>query len=127
MVDGHFTRIHCDLNVLSLGCRDSAPLGLENGFIHDSQITASSSRSFVQGPGLARLSNHQCWRPHATDPNAWLQVDFIAKVIVNKVQTQGYAHASITLWIKTYKLLYGDNGYDFIEYAENGLPKVSSF
>jgi hypothetical protein len=102
---------------------------MENGFIHDSQITASSYHSSTTRPQLGRLhqqtyfSDTDGWRPSEDDADPWFQVDFIAKVIVEEVQTQGRQTGS--RWIKTYKLLYGDDGYTFTEYGENGVPKVS--
>ena len=71
---------------------------------------------------LARL-RQQGWLPHSTDSDPWIQVDFIARVIVDEVQTQGRVEPMA--WIKTYKLLHGDDVYTFTEYSENGVPKVS--
>ncbi|CAB3981800.1 Hypothetical predicted protein [Paramuricea clavata] len=108
-----------------IGCRDSEPLGFANGLIHASQITASSYYSTTSAPQFGRLAaevNWNGWRSAGDDSDPWLQVDFIAKVIVEEVQTHG--RADKLMWTKTYKLLYGDDGYNFAEYSENGVPKV---
>jgi hypothetical protein len=110
---------------LFLGCRDSAPLGFANGLIHASQITGSSYFSRTFAPQFGRLVgevNWKGWRSADDDSDPWFQVDFIAKVIVEEVQTRG--RVDKLMWIKTYKLLYGDDDYDFTEYSENGVPKV---
>ncbi|CAB4033489.1 Hypothetical predicted protein, partial [Paramuricea clavata] len=109
-----------------IGCRDGAPLGFANGLIHASQITASSYNAPMTAPQFGRLvvdqqMNWDCWRSAGDDSDPWFQVDFIAKVIVEEVQTQGRENTKT--WTKTYKLLYGDDGYDFTEYSENGVPK----
>ena len=87
-------------------------------------MTSSSFKQTTNRPDTARLFHSKGWRRSPTDSNPWLQVDFIAKVVVDEVQTQGFGDGNS--WIKTYKLLYGDNGYDFGEFSENDGPKVSN-
>ena len=104
------------------GCRDSAPLGMQNGLIHDAQITGSSYRYHTTSPQLGRLHGPDGWLSAVSDSDLWFQVDFIAKVFVYKVQTQGFGNGNF--FVQTYKLLYGDNGYIFTEYSEDGGSKV---
>ncbi|XP_028413720.1 lactadherin-like [Dendronephthya gigantea] len=110
-------------------CRDRAALGFENGLIQDSQITASSFSSSRTTPQLARLNQQisgrdlDGWRAAPADSAPWLQVDFIAKVIVEGVQTQGLVDT--VMFVKTYELHYSDDGYSFMGYNETqGAPKV---
>lgn len=103
---------------------------MQNGLIHDAQITASSYKYHTTSPPSGRL--HQqvsqttnqlagwCIDPDDSDP--WFQVDFIAKVFVDEVQTQG--RGDKVSYVETYKLLYGNDGDNFTEYSENSAPKV---
>ena len=97
---------------------------MQNGLIHDAQITGSSYRYYVTSPQFARLNGLHGWSSFPGDFDQWFQVDFIAKVFLDEIQTQGLG--SKDFYIKTYKLLYGDDGYIFTEYAENSGPKVCS-
>ena len=95
---------------------------MQNGLIHDVQINASSNESHLTSPQLGRLNGPASWLAAVNDSNQWFQVDFIAKVFVDEVQTQG--HGSNDSFVQTYKLLYGDDGYIFTEYGEDSGPKV---
>ncbi|XP_028412252.1 uncharacterized protein LOC114535069 [Dendronephthya gigantea] len=75
---------------------DPIPLGMQNGMILDSQISASSSKSTKAGPWNARLNlttvenvNFGGWIVAEHDKDPWLQVDFIANVTVTAIATQG--------------------------------------
>ena len=96
---------------------------MQNGLIHDVQINASSNESHSTSPQLGRLNGPASWLPAVDDSDRWFQVDFIAKVFVDEVQTQG--HGRSDFFVQTYKLLYGDDGYIFTEYGEDiSGPKV---
>lgn len=93
---------------------------MQNGLIHDAQITASSYQYHTTSAQFGRLHGQGCWRPTGSESDQWFQVDFIAKVFVDEVQTQG----SVDHMVQTYKLLYGDDGYIFTEYGEDDGSKV---
>ena len=103
---------------------------MQNGLIHDSQITASSHKYHSTSPPSGRLHQQVShttnqlagWCIDSGDPDPWFQVDFIAKVFVDEVQTQG--RGDKISYVETYNLLYGDDGDNFTEYSENGPPKV---
>ena len=95
---------------------------MQNGFIHDAQITGSSTKSHEFRPQTGRLHGSKGWISAVSDSDQWFQVDFIAKVFVDEVQTQGIVRYN--LFLKTYKLLYGDDGYTFTEYGVDGRSKV---
>ena len=118
------------LPYLAPRCRDGIQLGLEKYMIEDSQISASSYNLVSSGPQYGRLKlastphNADGWRAHNDDTEPWLQVDFIAKTVVEVIRTQG--RATKPMWVETFKLAYSDDGYNFAEYkdAPGAVPKV---
>lgn len=50
-------------------------MGLENGLLMDSQLTASSSYSSKFTPDLARLGSDSVWAAAVQDDNQFLQVN----------------------------------------------------
>ena len=113
---------------LVTGCRDSSTLGMENHYIHDFQISTSSYLFTRWSSAAARLNRigdetiGDGWCAHPDDSTPWIQVDFLTKVIVEAIQTQGSVLKDS--WVDTFKLECSDNGYDFTEYIEHGVPKV---
>ena len=80
-------------------------------------------------PPLARLNQQisgrdlDGWRAAPGDSAPWIQIDFIAKVIVEEIQTQGLEDTA--MFVKTYELHYSDDGYNFTAYQESQeSPKV---
>ena len=71
---------------------------------------------------LPTTNAYPFWLKHDQDSEPWIQFDFIARVFVEKIQTQGSTTQSI--WVKTFKLLYSDDGYIFMEYHEDNVTKV---
>ena len=82
------------------------PLGLENGIILDDQITASSAANDSKSSKclcsrFARLNGNKKWRPEASDPNKWIQIDLTNNYTVTGIVVQG-AHN----WVKTCRVKY---------------------
>ncbi|KAG7266658.1 hypothetical protein CRUP_028375 [Coryphaenoides rupestris] len=50
-------------------------LGVEDGVIPPSQLSASSSSLGVDTPDKARLNGDFCWMPELTDNSSWIQVN----------------------------------------------------
>lgn len=50
-------------------------MGLENGLLMDSQLSASSSYSLKFTPDLARLGSDSVWASAVQDDNQYLQVN----------------------------------------------------
>ena len=99
---------------------------MESGEISDLQITASSVRSGEHLPGGARLNlpnnpPRRIWAAHASDPTAWLQVEFYQTANIIEVQTQ-YRFSPEKVY--NYTLSYGDNGVDFTSYEQDDIIKV---
>ena len=103
-----------------------ASLGMENGAILDSQISASAEWSNRHVAHLARLhlkavdGNNGAWSSLVNDLNQWLLVDLGSKTIVARIATQGRADSIHGQWVTYYKLQYSDNGQAFMFYRQNG-------
>ena len=107
---------------------------MENYTISNSQISASSNAGGVYAAINGRLnfdpdniSIAGSWSADISDfDQPWLQVDFLEKVTVAKVATQGRLLDSRRLfqWVKSYALNYSQDGIDFEAYEQFGSVKV---
>ena len=103
---------------LILGCNHPQELGMMNGKILDTQLSASTELLGYPAP-LGRLSGSSAWTGTASFD--WYQVDFIKHVIVSSIETQGDQSG---YYVTEFKLSYGSNGVDFREYADIKTSKV---
>ena len=94
-------QVNSDKFAFFSGCTD--PLGMKNGTIHDSQLSASADGS---NPSLARLDGLGCWLPQMDwDPWPWIRVDLhplgtlVTGVIMQGCTSQGG-------WITKYQVEY---------------------
>ena len=96
----------------TLACDQSTPLGMKDGTIADSQITASSNyRNY--GPWRGRLGNTRSWATKTENASSpWIQVKFLNVVVITGVQTQGgYYWNQKTYyenWVETLHVQYED-------------------
>ena len=113
---------------------------MENYNISNSQITASSKAGAgdAHAPSNGRLNFDPAnlniagsWSADRSDfhqpfDQPWLQVDFLEKVTVTKVATQGRLLDTKRFfqWVKTYSLNYSQDGFDFEAYEQFGRVKV---
>ncbi|XP_028610716.1 lactadherin isoform X2 [Grammomys surdaster] len=113
-----YSGIHCET-----GC--STKLGMEGGAIADSQISASSVYVAYLGlqrwgPELARLHRTgivNAWTASNYDSKPWIQVNFLRKMRVSGVMTQGAKRAGWAEYLKTFKVAYSLDGskFEFIQ------------
>lgn len=113
-----YSGTHCEI-----GC--STKLGMEGGAIADSQISASSVYMGFMGlqrwgPELARLYRTgivNAWTASSYDSKPWIQVDFLRKMRVSGVMTQGASRAGRAEYLKTFKVAYSLDGrrFEFIQ------------
>ena len=85
------------------------PLGLADGRINDTQITAGSvyqNNSLLYGASRARLNQSGGYRAKPGSSNAFLSVDFQQTMIITGIATQGYLGGHIQEWTKLYLLGY---------------------
>ena len=113
----------------------NAPLGMKDGTIPNSQITASSEfkHSVYHGTANARLdftataSRTGAWSAQTNDGNQWLQVEFSKRTKVTGIDTQG-RNGCCSQWVTKFTVSYRDEGEDsFKDYKENGVVKASNF
>ncbi|XP_031564428.1 lactadherin-like [Actinia tenebrosa] len=119
-------------------CYISKLLGMEDGRIPDSAITASSSWDLLgHGPHQGRLNYIQppeittfsswCWSSSLLKAGEYLQVFLDGEFNVDGVATQGRPPKTLDLqWVKSYTISYSLNGTDWMEYEEDGTstPKI---
>ena len=101
------------------------PLGMENGNIKNSQITASSqwdgNHAAIQGRLNYKKNGPKQggWSARTNDLNQWLQIDLINKFnVVTRVATQG--RNAYNQWVTKYMLQFSDNGIHFQYYRGKG-------
>lgn len=97
-----------------------AGLGMENGNIPDSSITASSVYSSYRAD-QGRLYNqgtYGSWLAGANNYHQWFQVEFGNWTKITRVCTQGRRNAGH--WVTKYKLAYGYDSVFYKEYKEEG-------
>ena len=98
---------------------------MENGFILDGQISASSYSSADFLPYYGRLHSTTkagSWSPLTCDSAHWLQIDVFGtngrKIRVTREATQGRAVESYKQWVTEYKLQYSNDELNFQNYKE---------
>lgn len=103
-------------------------LGMQNGKLPNSAISASSTLNSYYGPENARLHFHPqsgrygAWIPKTQDLNQWLQLDFGVETVVTRIETQGRQDAA--QWVKKYTLRYSKNDNYFQQYQPEGYTKT---
>ena len=114
---------------------------MENYNISNLQISASSAAGAIHAASNGRLNFNPhnihfagSWSAVSSDfdqpfDQPWLQVDFLEKITVTKVATQGRLLDSLRFfqWVKTYSLNYSQDGIDFEAYEQFGSTKVIYF
>ncbi|XP_062370855.1 coagulation factor V [Cinclus cinclus] len=112
------------------GC--SLPLGMESGEIKNTQITASSTKTSwfnTWDASLARLNQNgkmNAWRAKLNNNQQWLQIDLLTVKKITAIATQGVTSMSAENFVKTYVLLYSNEGSKWKSYTEgsSSVPKV---
>ncbi|XP_053900286.1 coagulation factor V-like [Malaclemys terrapin pileata] len=105
------------------GC--SLPLGMENGEIKNAQIRASScKKSWYNSwePSLARLNQQgriNAWQAKSNNNQQWLQIDLLKAKKITAIATQGCKSMSTEQFVKTYAILYSDEGTEWKPYMDD--------
>ena len=99
-------------------------MGLTDGCILDSQLTASSELNAHTPAKNGRLNytagSSWCASTGGSDP--YLQIDLQTLHIICAVSTQGNSQAD--QWVETYTLKSSTDGTTWTDYKENGQVKV---
>ncbi|XP_072738769.1 coagulation factor V isoform X1 [Ciconia boyciana] len=117
----------CEVN----GC--SLPLGMENGEIKNTQITASSVKTSwfnTWDPSLARLNQKgkiNAWRAKLNNNQQWLQIDLLTIKKITAIATQGVKSISAENFVKTYVILYSDQGSEWKSYTDGSSSVAKVF
>ena len=126
-IEHHVVKVHFQQEPFFSGCTNIKPLGMENGTILNSQVSASSKNAWQSSAPLARLNLQPMspllsgWVPNTGDPSPWLQVDFLSYAKVTAILTQG----DDSNFVRTFTVSYSNNNEDFQLYKEFGLVKVN--
>ncbi|KAM6099929.1 coagulation factor V isoform 2-T2 [Theristicus caerulescens] len=113
------------------GC--SLPLGMENGEIKNTQITASSVKTSwfsTWDPSLARLNQKgkmNAWRAKLNNNQQWLQIDLLTIKKITAIATQGVKSISAENFVKTYVILYSDQGSEWKSYTDGSSSVAKVF
>ena len=106
-------------------CAPYGPLGMEDGRIGDSQITASSYLTFLGfslEPKYARLKGSKYWAADELNDPHWIQVDFLVSVEISGIQIKGDGRLGRT---ETLQVAYGDSEDPLVSIEdESGNSKV---
>ena len=110
------------------GPQCNKPLGMRNGRIRATQITASSSWDKNHAPSNGRLffqrsgSRMGAWCVRHNNRYQWLSVDFGRTMRVVKIATQGRQDSR--QWVTQYYLSSSQDNVFFAEYKQNSARKV---
>ncbi|KAM4683873.1 coagulation factor V isoform 1-T9 [Amazona ochrocephala] len=113
------------------GC--SLPLGMENREIKNTQITASSVKTSwfnTWDPSLARLNQEgkmNAWRAKLNNNQQWLQIDLLTVKKITAIATQGVKYMSAENFVKTYIILYSDQGSEWKSYMDSSSSVAKVF
>ncbi|KFV97276.1 Coagulation factor V, partial [Eurypyga helias] len=113
------------------GC--SLPLGMENGEIKNTQITASSVKTSwfnTWDPSLARLNQKgkiNAWRAKLNNNQQWLQIDLLTIKKITAIATQGVKSVTAENFVKTYVIQYSDQGSEWKSYTDGSSSVAKVF
>ncbi|XP_044168919.1 uncharacterized protein LOC114961409 [Acropora millepora] len=99
-------------------------LGMENGIIPDSKITASSELNAGTPAKNGRLNYTAgpSWCAQTNDNNPYLQIDLQSLHVICAVTTQGNSEADE--WVETYTIQTSTDGVHWTDYDDDGHPKI---
>ncbi|KFM64508.1 Hemocytin, partial [Stegodyphus mimosarum] len=84
------------------------PMGLQNGLLLDSQLSATSSYSSRFTPDFARMGSDSVWAAANLKDRQYLQVDFLDEQNVTGIITKG--REDIPQWVTAYTVSYSNDG-----------------
>ncbi|XP_056147018.1 macrophage mannose receptor 1 [Lampris incognitus] len=92
-------------------------LGVEDGNITDSQLSASTSVGYFT-PNKARLNGRSCWMPSSGSNSNWIQVDLGETRKVTGIVIQGCPHDDY--WVTKFKVQHSISGTTWTDYTADG-------
>jgi len=115
-------RMHC----LSLSAC-SAPLGMQDGRIKDSQLGASSSYRELLNIYRGRLYSTMpdgSWTAGSNAIGEYFQIDLLQMHAISKVATQGRHSSGYNQWVTRYYLKYSIDDVSWETYMYRGTVQV---
>ena len=116
------------MHFISLGAPCNTPLGLQNGRLRNSRITASSEYNVYHASRLGRLGLHKrgryvgAWCARHNNKNQWIKVDFGRTMKITKIATQGRQDAA--QWVTYYRVSSSLDGVHWQVYRFKNSDKV---
>ncbi|XP_028582431.2 coagulation factor V [Podarcis muralis] len=119
-----------------LGCDTEdcfMPLGMESVAIKNVQITASSYKKTWLGswePSLARLNlkgKMNAWQAKSNNNQQWLQIDLLQPKKITGIITQGAKSMYSEMYVKTFSILYSDDGSVWKPYMNDSTSMEKVF
>ncbi|XP_072043408.1 uncharacterized protein [Amphiura filiformis] len=118
-----FQRVEFDNSLAQSTCQNR--LGVEDGRIPDSHLTASSIHSAGYEPTNARLNRvaqsgtHGAWTAQFIDTNQWIQANLSDSTWVLGVMIQG--RQDLPHWVTSFKVQYSNDGeyWTFVQQPNN--------
>uniref|UniRef100_A0A670II82 F5/8 type C domain-containing protein n=1 Tax=Podarcis muralis TaxID=64176 RepID=A0A670II82_PODMU len=119
-----------------LGCDTEdcfMPLGIESAAIKNVQITASSYKKTWLGswePSLARLNlkgKMNAWQAKSNNNQQWLQIDLLQPKKITGIITQGAKSMYSEMYVKTFSILYSDDGSVWKPYMNDSTSMEKVF
>ena len=104
-------------------------LGMEDGRIQDSAMSASSTSGSSYAAKFGRLnmvassSSDGCWAAGSANSKQWLQIDLGTLTTITKVATQGRPNSA--QWVTSYSISYSINNSYWAHYTVDGEKTVS--
>ncbi|XP_028517880.1 lactadherin-like [Exaiptasia diaphana] len=113
---------------LHFKCKDNctSALGMQDGRIRDSQISASSSYRYDHVPQNGRLHSsvgQGIWAPASLSLPQYLQIDIVKSHIISLVATQGRENL-VSQWVTKYYLMFSQDALEWEAYKYGGSLKV---
>ncbi|XP_078353361.1 uncharacterized protein LOC144638092 isoform X2 [Oculina patagonica] len=114
--------------VPSVGGSCDKPLGVQSGWVENSQMRASSAHSNTHAAWRGRLNMPKqysypgAWSARANNAYQWLEVSFHRPVQITACATQG--RADYDQWVTSYTLSYSEDGSKYSVYSVGGHQKV---
>uniref|UniRef100_A0AAY4BIV4 Discoidin, CUB and LCCL domain containing 2 n=1 Tax=Denticeps clupeoides TaxID=299321 RepID=A0AAY4BIV4_9TELE len=109
-------------------------LGMESGVVRDSQVSASSVWEWSQelasewGPSGARLKRAGLpWAAAHLDQQQWIQVDLKRGKRITGIITTGSALLEHQFYVSAYRVLYSQDGQQWMTYQESSSNHVKIF
>lgn len=96
---------YCDKMQYVLFLSDLQALGMENNHIPDARITATSAKPGYEA-SKGRLNGNSCWMPDKNKNTEHLKVEFVTKVTIVAIATQGSPIDDC--WVESYTYQWFD-------------------